>query len=94
MVRDNALITDRLVIGGDRIHLADIRMPFLHVTANRDHIIPDAASAPLLGLVGSTARHQLRLDSGHVGLVVGRTAAKTTVPTIIEFLKQRTEVAA
>jgi polyhydroxyalkanoate synthase len=94
MVRDNPLITDRLVIGGDRVHLADIRMPFLHVTANRDHIIPEAASAPLIDLVGSTDRRQLRLDSGHVGLVVGRMAAKTTVPTIIEFLKQRSELTA
>lgn len=94
MVRDNPLITDRVVIGGDRVHLADIRMPFLHVTADRDHIIPEASSAPLINLVGSTDRNQLRLASGHVGLVVGRTAAKTTVPTIIEFLKQRSAVAA
>ena len=26
-----------------------------------------------------------------MGLVVGRTAAKTTVPTIIDFLRQRSE---
>ena len=52
------------------------------------------ASAPLLGLVGSPDKHELRLDAGHIGLVVGRTAARTTIPTIIEFVKQRSEVAA
>ena len=80
--------------GGDRVHLSDIAVPFLHVLANRDDIIPEASAAPLIGLVGSPDKHELRLDAGHVGLLVGRTAAKTTLPTLIDFLKQRSEVAA
>jgi polyhydroxyalkanoate synthase len=94
MIKENSLINDRMVIGGDRVSPSDIKLPFLHVLANRDHIIPKASSAPLVGLVGSPDKHELRLDAGHIGLVVGRTAAKTTTPTIIEFLKQRSEVAA
>jgi polyhydroxyalkanoate synthase len=94
MIKDNAIVNDRLVIGGDRAHLSDIQVPFLQVLANRDHIIPEASAAPLIGLVGSPDKHELRLDAGHIGLVVGKTAAKTTVPTIIDFLKQRSEVAA
>jgi polyhydroxyalkanoate synthase len=92
MVRQNPLMTERLVVGGDRVRLSDITIPFLHVLATRDHIIPEAASAPLIGLVGSRDKHELRLDAGHVGLLVGRTAAKTTLPTIIDFLKQRSRV--
>jgi polyhydroxyalkanoate synthase len=94
MIKDNSMINDRLVIGGDSVSLSEIKVPFLHVLANRDHIIPEASSAPLVGLVGSPDKHELRLDSGHIGLVVGRTAAKTTIPTIIEFLTERSEVAA
>ncbi len=94
LVRDNGMITDRLFLGGDRVHLADIRVPLLSVLAKRDHIVPLAAAAPLIDLVGSTDRHELRLDGGHIGLVVGKTAAKTTIPTIIDFLRQRSEVAA
>jgi polyhydroxyalkanoate synthase subunit PhaC len=93
MIKDNPMINDRLVIGGDRVHLSDITVPFLHVLANRDHIVPEASSAPLVGLVGSPDKHELRLDAGHIGLLVGRMAARTTIPTIIEFLKQRSEVA-
>jgi polyhydroxyalkanoate synthase subunit PhaC len=93
MVRENPMITDRLVVGGERVHLADITVPFLHVLAKRDHII-EASSAPLIGLVGSPDKQELRLDAGHVGLLVGRTAARTTRPTIIDFLKQRSQVAA
>ena len=92
MVRENPFITERLVVGGDRVRLSDITLPFLHVLANRDHIIPEPAAAPLIGLVGSPDKHELRLDAGHVGLLVGKTAAKTTLPTIIDFLKQRSRV--
>jgi polyhydroxyalkanoate synthase len=91
LVRDNGMVDDRLTLGGDTIHLSDIRVPFLTVRANRDHIVPPDATAPLIGLVGSPDKHELCLDAGHMGLVVGRTAARTTVPTIIDFLKRRSE---
>jgi polyhydroxyalkanoate synthase len=48
-------------------------------------------AAPLPDLVGSKDSEVLRLDAGHVGLVVGRTAAKVTIPRIIEFLQARSE---
>jgi polyhydroxyalkanoate synthase subunit PhaC len=94
LVRDNAMITDRLMVGGDRVHLARITVPFLSVLASRDHIVPVASAGPLIGLIRSPDKHELRLDAGHIGLVVGKTAAKTTIPTIIDFLRQRSEVAA
>ncbi len=91
MAEENAFLDDRIFLGGDQVHLSDIRMPFLHVLGLRDHIVPLAAAAPLIELVGSTDKKELRLDAGHVGLLVGRTAAKTTVPTIIEFLRTQSE---
>jgi polyhydroxyalkanoate synthase len=91
LVRDNGLLADALEVGGDRVHLADIRVPFLNVLARRDHIVPEEAAAPLIDLVGSPDRHELRLDAGHIGLVVGRTAARTTIPTIIDFMRRRSD---
>jgi polyhydroxyalkanoate synthase len=91
LVRDNGMVTDRLHVGGDPVSLRDITAPFLTVRADRDHIVPSDASAPLLDLVGSQDKHELRLDAGHMGLVVGRTAAKTTVPRILEFLHRRSD---
>jgi len=92
LVRDNGFVTDRLTVGGDRVHLADVRCPFLTVLATRDHIVPEPAAAPLIDLVGARDKHELRLDAGHIGLVVGKTAARTTIPTIIDFLRQRSTV--
>ena len=91
LVRDNGMVTDRLSVGGDTVHLRDVRLPFLTVRAERDHIVPPSATAPLIDLVGSEDKHELRLDAGHMGLVVGRTAARTTVPTIIDFLRRRSD---
>ena len=94
LVRDNGFVTDRLTVGGDRVHLADVRCPFLTVLAKRDHIVPELAAAPVIELVGAPDKHELRLDAGHIGLVVGKTAARTTLPTIIDFLQRRSEVSA
>ena len=94
LVRDNGFVTDRLTVGGDRVHLADVRCPFLSVLAKRDHIVPEPAAAPVIELVGAPDKHELRLDAGHIGLVVGKTAARTTLPTIIDFLQRRSEVSA
>jgi polyhydroxyalkanoate synthase len=91
LVRDNGMINDRLSVGGDPVHLRDITLPFLTVRAERDHIVPTDATAPLIDLVGSEDKHELALPAGHMGLVVGKTAAKTTVPTIIDFLRRRSE---
>ena len=94
LVRDNGFVTDRLTVGGDRVHLADVRCPFLTVLAKRDHIVPEPAAAPVTELVGALDKHELRLDAGHIGLVVGKTAARTTLPTIIDFLQRRSEASA
>jgi polyhydroxyalkanoate synthase len=91
LLRDNGMLTDRLTLGGDRVHLRDITVPFLTVRATRDHIVPDGATAALVDLVGSPDRHELCLDAGHMGLVVGRTAARRTIPTIIDFLRRRSD---
>jgi polyhydroxyalkanoate synthase len=94
LVEDNALLNDRVFLGGDRVRLSDIRVPFMHVLGLRDHIIPEPAASPLVGLIGSEDKQELRLDAGHIGLMVGRTAARNTLPLIIDFLKQRSEVLA
>ena len=62
-----------------------------NILGEKDHIVPPEATAPLIDLVGSPDKHELSLAAGHMGLVVGRTAAKTTVPTILDFLRRRSD---
>jgi polyhydroxyalkanoate synthase subunit PhaC len=93
LVRENGMVEGTVRLGGDPVTLANLRYPLLNVLASRDNIVPRAATRPILGLVGSTDTAELELDSGHIGLVVGRTAAKVTVPAIIDFLQRRSEPA-
>ena len=93
LVRENAFVCDALRLDGEHVSLKDITVPMLTVIAERDHIVPEPVARPLPELVGSEESDELRLDAGHVGLVVGRTAAKVTIPRIIEFLKRRSEPA-
>ncbi|CAM3704993.1 alpha/beta fold hydrolase [Smaragdicoccus niigatensis] len=91
LIRDNALMNGRLELGGDRVSLSEITVPFLAVLGTRDTIIPEAASAPVTDLVGSAQKETLRMDGGHVGLVVGRSAHRKTIPKLIDFLQKRSE---
>jgi polyhydroxyalkanoate synthase len=91
LVRDNGFMCDKIRLDGDPVRLRDIKVPMLTVIAERDHIVPEPVAAPLPDLVGSEDNEVLRLNAGHIGLVVGRTAAKVTIPRIIEFLKTRSD---
>ena len=91
IVRENGLIHGTVRLRGDTVHLEDIRVPMLTIIAERDHIVPEPVAAPLPDLVGSKESEVLRLNAGHVGLIVGRTAARVTIPRIVEFLTLRSE---
>ena len=86
LVRENALVEGTLRLGGTPVDLGAIKVPFLNVMAEHDHIVPIAAAQPLTGLVGSEDASELRLKAGHVGLVASRTAAKVTLPQIAEWI--------
>lgn len=83
---DNAFMTDRVTLGGRRISLADIGVPFLNVFGRKDHIVPAAATRPLSSLVGSDDVADLELDAGHVGLFIGRRAHAHGVPAMIDWI--------
>jgi polyhydroxyalkanoate synthase len=90
-LRDNAFYNDTLRLGGRRISLADIRTATLAVIATRDDIVLEAAAAPLAELLSGASVDVLRLDAGHASLTTGRTAAKVTVPRMIEWLTAHSE---
>jgi polyhydroxyalkanoate synthase len=87
LIRENALMDGTLELGGERVDLGAIRRPVLSVVAERDHIVPLAAAAPIPSLVGTPDAEELRLRAGHVGLVAGRSAAKVTLPGIAGWIR-------
>ena len=91
LVRDNSLAEGKVALGKREVSLDDIRCPFFNVYCNRDEIVPPRSAAPLTGLVGSEDVTELCLDSGHVGLVAGRQAAKVARPQIADWIRAHSD---
>ena len=93
MVRDflrgNRLVKGEWDVGGRRVDLGAIDVPFLHLLAQDDHITPYASSHPLLGLVGSRDKQEMINKGGHVGLVAGRGAQTRMWPALEAWLAPR-----
>lgn len=86
---DNRLYEGTMTVGGRAVDLGRVTMPFLHVTAEHDHIVPSAASAPLIGMVGSAVKEQVTLKGGHVSLVAGGNAIKRLWPKLVDWLGEK-----
>ncbi len=86
---ENRLARNELVLSGHKVDLGRITVPFLHVVAEHDHIVPRAASAPLLGLVGSAEKEEIMLKGGHVSIAAGGNAVRRMWPAVDKFLAGR-----
>ncbi len=86
---ENRLLDGSMTVGDRVIDLKHITAPFLHVAAEHDHIVPTAASAPLLGMVGSDDKEEVVLKGGHVSLVAGANAVRRMWPKLAQWLSVR-----
>ena len=68
--------------------LTSITCPFLNVYGTHDHVTPPNSVAPLASLVASTRADTLALNAGHIGLLVGRSARKQTLPSVTAWLDE------
>ncbi|MFM8609317.1 MAG: alpha/beta fold hydrolase [Burkholderiaceae bacterium] len=88
-LRHNRLMDGSWQIGGRAVDLGAIRVPFLHLLAQDDHITPYASSRDLVQRVGSADKQELILKGGHVGLVAGRGAELRMWPALDAWLAPR-----
>jgi polyhydroxyalkanoate synthase len=89
--RQNLLKTGTVPVGGRDVHLADITCPMLSIVGEKDHIVPLAAAQGLPDLVSSADRTELTVSSGHVGLFVGRSAQRKTLPPLCDWMEAHSE---
>jgi polyhydroxyalkanoate synthase len=89
LMRENRLYRNELVLSGRRVDLGQIRVPFLHVMAEHDHIVPYESARELVGLVGSADKRELVLKGGHVSLVAGPNASRRLWPQLDGWLSER-----
>jgi len=85
----NKLYEGTLTIGGRPIDVGAIKVPFLHLVAEHDHIVPYEVARELVGRVGSTDKEEVMLKGGHVSLIAGAGAVKRMWPKLDEWLAPR-----
>jgi polyhydroxyalkanoate synthase len=85
----NLLAQGRFQIDGRAVNLKHICCPVLNVIGEYDDIVHPASSIPLLDLVGSRDKQNLSFPTGHIGVVVSRSAHKKLWPQAGEWLRER-----
>ena len=91
-IEGNGFMTGDLMLGGRELDLADIKAPFLNVIAERDHIVPPESTYGLDEMVRSTDATEMRLPAGHVGLIVGNGARKRSIPSMIGWMVEHSDL--
>ena len=86
---NNRIVNKNLELRGETVDFSAITIPFLHVAALYDHIVPSAASRDLIDLVGSEDKQEIVMKGGHVSLVAGGNAIFRLWPQLDEWLATR-----
>lgn len=89
--KQDRLMEGTLTIGGEPVRLAELKANLLNVIAESDHITPPCQSERVMQLVGSHDKEVHRVKGGHIGIMAGRGAEKTTWPHIDAWLGARSE---
>lgn len=89
MMWENRFAKNEFEVGGKRVDLGNIRVPFIHVVAEHDHIVPYEAAKLLVPMVGSEDKREVMLKGGHVSLVAGGNAIYRLWPQLDSWLAER-----
>jgi polyhydroxyalkanoate synthase len=73
------------------VDLSKIKANLLNVIAESDHITPPCQSEAILDVVGSKDKEVFRVRGGHIGIMAGRGAEKSTWPHIDQWLAERSD---
>jgi len=89
--RENRLMNGTLSLRGEKVDLGRLRANLLDVIAEDDHITPPCQSETVVEKVGSADKTLLRVPGGHIGMMVGGAAARSTWPKIEGWLSARSK---
>jgi polyhydroxyalkanoate synthase len=89
LYKENRLMEGTLVLRGERVDLRQLRANLLNVIADSDHITPPCQSTGVMDRIGSQDKELFRVRGGHIGIMAGSGAEKTTWPHIDTWLATR-----
>ena len=91
MIRRNALAAGPVALGPREVDLRGIDCRVLNMMAEKDTVVPVAASEPLTALIGGDRVQDLRLDAGHIAFAAGRQATRGTLPRLAAWLADHSD---
>lgn len=89
LFRDNKLIKGKFELGGKKVNLKNLTMPFLNVYATDDNIIPNESTIAIMDKVGSKDKELYAFPGGHIGVFVGGKSQKELAPKVASWVKDR-----
>ena len=87
--REDRLMKGTLALRGEKVDLGRLVADLLVVIADDDHITPPCQSETIVEKVGSADKQLLRVAGGHIGIMAGSGAVKSTWPKIDAWLGPR-----
>ena len=89
--QENNFYEGRMLVGGRRVDLGEIRCPLLTLIADNDTIAPPPSSTALGGKVGSSDKTTLRFPVGHIGLSTSSKGPRQIWPRIAAWIAEHSE---
>jgi len=89
LVAQNRLLQGGLVINEQTVTLADITCPILACVGTSDSIAPPPTVRAIYAAAPQADCYQVKVPTGHFGLVVGSRSNEVTWPAVLEWLEWR-----
>lgn len=89
LFRDNKLIKGEMELGGRKVDLKNMTVPFLNVYATEDNIIPNESTQAATAAVGSKDKKEYPFPGGHIGVFVGGKSQKELGPAVAKWVIEK-----
>lgn len=91
LFRDNKLIKGEFELGGRKVNLKNVTMPFLNIYATDDNIIPNESTIAVNAKIGSKDKELYAFPGGHIGVFVGSRSQKELGPKVAKWVTDRSK---
>jgi polyhydroxyalkanoate synthase len=89
LFRDNKLIKGTFELGGRKVDLKKMTVPYLNVYATEDTIIPNESTLAIMPKLGSKDKTEYAFPGGHIGVFVGAKSQKELAPAVAKWVMER-----
>ena len=91
LFRDNLLIQGKMELGGKKVDLGKMTVPYLNVYATEDTIIPNESSKAVMSKIGSKDKKEYPFPGGHIGVFVGGKSQKELAPAVAKWVSEHSQ---